>query len=125
MLEEQLRILKLQNKKRQEEKKSQLNIIERVTKNQNSDISKGTGNDWTTARLNKKSKGSKTRQNTVPELQNWYSSLQVEDLPQQILVEEKNSTVLPEERNTNLDNVIRRRPNICITEKYIQAQQQL
>ena len=34
-----------------------------------------------------------SRQNTVPELQNSYSPLQVEDLPQQILIEENSSTV--------------------------------
>ena len=50
---------------------------------------------------------------------------QVQDLPQQILVEENSSRVLPEERKTNLDNVIRRRPNICTTERYIQTQQRL
>ena len=33
--------------------------------------------------------------------------------------------VLPEERNTNLDNVVRRRSNTCTTERYIQTQQQL
>ena len=44
-----------------------------------------------------------SRQNTVPELQNLYSSLKAKDLPQQILVEENSSTVLPEERNTILD----------------------
>ena len=49
----------------------------------------------------------------------------VEDLFQQILVDENNSTVLPEDKNTNLDNVLRARPNICTTERYIQTQQQL
>ena len=43
----------------------------------------------------------------------------------QILVEENSSRVFPEERKRNLDNVIRRRPNICTTERYIQIQQQL
>ena len=94
------------------ERKVQLNVIERLTENQNSDIRTETGNELTTVRHNKNSKGSNSRQNKVPELQNLHSPLQVEDLPQQILVEENNSTVLPKERNTNLDNVIRRRPNI-------------
>ena len=48
LLEEQVRILKLENKKLQEERKAQLNIIERLTENQNSDSRKETGNDWTT-----------------------------------------------------------------------------
>ena len=125
MLKEQVRILKLENKKLLEERKAQLNIIERLTENQNSDFRKETGNDWTTVPPNKSSKGLSSRQNTVPELQNLYSPLQVEDLPQQILVEENSLTALPEEKNTILDNVIRRRPNICTTERYIQTQQQL
>ena len=54
-----------------------------------------------------------------------YSSLQVEDLLQQILVEENSSTVLPEERNIILDIFIRRIPNICTAERYMQTQQQL
>ena len=124
LLEEQVRILKLENKKLQEERKAQLNIIERFTENQDSDFRKGTGNDWTPARPSKNNKGLSSRQNTVPELQNSNLPLQVEDLVQQILVEENSATVLPEERNTILDNVISRRPNICTTEKYIQAQQQ-
>ena len=33
--------------------------------------------------------------------------------------------VLPEERNTNLDNAVRRRSNTCTTERYIQTQQRL
>ena len=69
--------------------------------------------------------GLSSRQNTVPELQNLYSPLQVEDLPQQILVEENSLTAHPEEKNTILDNVIRRRPNICTTGRYIQTRQQL
>ena len=73
----------------------------------------------------KNSKGLSSRQNTVPELQNLHSPLQVEELPQQILVEENSLTALPEEKNTTLDNVIRRRPNICTTERCIQTQQQL
>ena len=125
MLKEQVRILKLENKKLLEERKAQLNIIERMTENQNSDFRKETGNDWTTVPPNKSSKGLSSQQNTVPELQNLYSPLQVEDLPQQILVEENSLTALPEEKNTILDNVIRRRPNICTTERYIQTQQQL
>ena len=51
--------------------------------------------------------------------------MQVEDLPQQILAEDNNSTVFLEEKNTNLNNVIRRRPNIFTRERYIQTQQQL
>ena len=125
MLKEQVRILKLENKKLLAERKAQLNIIERMTENQNSDFRKETGNDWTTVPPNKSSKGLSSKQNTVPELQNLYSPLQVEDLPQQILVEENSLTALPEEKNTILDNVIRRRPNICTTERYIQTQQQL
>ena len=54
-----------------------------------------------------------------------YSPLQVADVPQQILVEENNSTVLLDEVNTNSDNVIRRRPIICTTGRYIQTQQRL
>ena len=54
-----------------------------------------------------------------------YSALKVEELSEKILVEENNSTVLQEERNTILDNVIRRIPNICTREIYIQTQQQL
>ena len=49
--------------------------------NQNSDFRKKTENDWTTVRPNKNSKDLSSRQNTVPELQNLYSPLQVEDLP--------------------------------------------
>ena len=41
------------------------------------------------------------------------------------MVEENSSIVLPEERNINLNNVSRRRPNICTTERYIQTQHQL
>ena len=63
------------------------------------------------------SKSLSSRQNTVQELQNLHSPLQVQDLPQQILVEENSSRVLPEERNTNLDNVIGRRLNICTTQQ--------
>ena len=48
LLEEQVRILKLENKKLQEERKAQLNIIERLLENQNSDFRKETENDWTT-----------------------------------------------------------------------------
>ena len=51
--------------------------------------------------------------------------LQVQDLLQQVLAEENSSIVLPKERHTNLDNAIRRRPNICTTERYIQTQQYL
>ena len=65
-----------------------------------------------------------SRKNPVPELQNLYSQLQVEVLPQHILVEENSSTVLPKETNRIFD-VIRRRPNICTTERNIQIQQQL
>ena len=125
LLEEQVRNLKLENTKLQGERKAQLNIIERLTENQNSDVRKETGNDWTTVPTNKNSKRSSSRQNTAPGLQNLYSPLQVEDLPQKILVEKNSSTALPEEKNTILDNVIRRRPNICATERYIQTQQQL
>ena len=49
----------------------------------------------------------------------------MEDLFQQILVDENNSTVLPKDKNANLANVPRARPNICTTERYIQTQQQL
>ena len=35
------------------------------------------------------------------------------------------SRELDQERNTILNNIIRRRPNICTTESYIQTQQQL
>ena len=62
------------------------------------------------------------RQNKVPGLQNLYSPLQVEEPPQQILVEENNSTVLSKERNTILDYAIRRKTNICTTERYILRQ---
>ena len=75
LLEEQVRILKLENKKLQEERKAQLNIIERFTENQNSDFRKETGNDWTTVPPNKNSKGLSSRQDTIPELQNLYSPL--------------------------------------------------
>ena len=109
----------------QEERKAQLNIIERLTENQNSDFRKETGNDWTTVPLNKNSKGLSSKHNTVPELQNFYSPLQVEELPQKILVQENSLTVLPEEKHAILDNVIRRRPNICTTERHIQTQKQL
>ena len=102
LLKEQVRILKLENIKLQEERKAQLNIIERLTENQNSDFRKETGNDWTTVPPNKSSKGLSSRQNTVPELQNLYSPLQVEDLPQQILVEENSLTALSEEKKYNL-----------------------
>ena len=125
LLEEQVRILKLENKKLQEERKAQLNIIERLTENQNSDFRKETENDWTTVPPNKNSKGLSSRQNIVLELQNLHLPLQVEDLPQQILIEKNSSTASPEEKNTILDNVIRRRSNICTTERYIQTQQQL
>ena len=54
-----------------------------------------------------------------------YSPLQVEDLPQQILVEENSSTALSQEKNIILGNVFRRRSNICTTKRYIQTQQQL
>ena len=54
-----------------------------------------------------------------------YSLLQFQYLPQQILFEENSSIVLPEKRNAILDNVYRRRPNICSTERYIQTQKQL
>ena len=37
-----------------------------------------------------------------------------------ITVEENSSIVLPEERNTNLNNVTRRRPNIYTAERYNQ-----
>ena len=46
LLEEHVRILKLENKKLQEERKSQLNIIERLTENQDSDLRKETRNDF-------------------------------------------------------------------------------
>ena len=46
LLEEHVRILKLENKKLQEERKSQLNIIERLTENQDSDFRKETRNDF-------------------------------------------------------------------------------
>ena len=52
MLEEQVRILKLENKKLEEERKSQLNIIERLTETQDSDIRKEAGNGWTRVRPN-------------------------------------------------------------------------
>ena len=125
MLEEQVEILKLENKTLKEERKAQLKVIERLTENQKSDFRKETGNDWTIAHPNKNSKGLSSRENTVPELQTLYLSLQVPDLPQQILVEENSSIVLSEERNSNLINVTRRRPNICTTERYIQTQYQL
>ena len=82
-------------------------------------------NDSTTVPPNKNSKGLSSRQNTVPELQNLYLPLQLKDLPQQILVEKNRSAAPPVERNTILDNVIRRRTNICTTERYIQTQHQL
>ena len=125
LLENEIRTLKLENKNLQEQNKAQLNIIERLTENQNGDFSKKTENDWTTAHPKKNSKGLSSRQNTVPELQNLYSSLQVEDLPPTNLIEENSSTVLSEERNAILDRVIRRRPNICTAERYIKTQQQL
>ena len=80
LLEEQVKILKLKNKTLQEEKKAQLKVIERLTENQNSDFRKETGNDWTTVRPNKNSKGLISRQNTsrTPKL---YLPLQVQDLP--------------------------------------------
>ena len=121
LLKEQVRILKLENKKLQEERRAQLNIIEILTENQDSDFRKKKqgiiGQQYAPVRT-----GLSSRQNTFPELQNSYSPLQVKDLPQQILVEENSSTVLPEERNTMLGNVIRRKPNICKTERYIQTQ---
>ena len=127
LLKEQVRILKLENKKLQEERRAQLNIIEILTENQDSDFRKKQGiigQQHAPVRPSKNNKGLSSRQNTVPELQNSYSPLQVKDLPQQILVEKDSSTVLLEERNTMLGNVIRRRPNICTTEKYFQTQQQ-
>ena len=80
LLEEQVKILKLKNKTLQEEKKAQLKVIERQTENQNSDFRKETGNDGTTVRPNKNSKGLISRQNTsrTPKL---YLPLQVQDLP--------------------------------------------
>ena len=78
MLGEQVRILKLENKKLQKERKAQLNVIERLRENQNSDIRKERGNGWKTLCWNKNSKSSSSRQNKVPELQK--SPLQVEDL---------------------------------------------
>ena len=42
LVEEQVRILKLENKKLEEERKAQLHIIERLTENQNSDVRKET-----------------------------------------------------------------------------------
>ena len=95
-----------------------------MTENQNSDFREETGNDWTTVCPNNNSKGLSSRKNPVLELQNLYSQLQVEVLTQHILVEENSSTVLPEETNRIFD-VIRRRPNICTTERNIQIQQQL
>ena len=68
LLEEQVKILPLENKTIQEERKAQLKVIERLTENQKSDFGKETGNDWTTAHPNKNSKGLSSRQNTVPEL---------------------------------------------------------
>ena len=55
--------------------------MERLTENQNSDIRKGTGNDWPTVRCNQNSRGASTRQNAVPEFQNLYFPLEVEDVP--------------------------------------------
>ena len=75
LLVEQVRILKLENEKLQEERKAQLNIVKRLTENQNSDFRKETGNDWTTVRPKKKSKGLSSRQNTILELQNLHSLL--------------------------------------------------
>ena len=60
----------LKIKKLQEERKAQLNVIERLTENQNNDFRKKTRNDLTTVRPNKNSKGLSSRQNTVPEHQN-------------------------------------------------------
>ena len=51
-----------------------------------------------TVPCNKNSKGSSSRQNKFSELPNLYSSLQMEDPSQQVLVEENNATVLPEEK---------------------------
>ena len=48
LLEEQVKILKFENKKLQEERKAQLNVTERLKETQNSDFRKETGNDWTT-----------------------------------------------------------------------------
>ena len=88
-MKEQVRILKLENKKLQEERKAQLNVIERIPENQNSDIRKETGkNDI------------RNENSTLQQEQHLYSSLQVEDLSQQILVEENNSKILPEEKIT-------------------------
>ena len=50
LLKEQVRILKLENKKLQEERRAQLNIIEILTENQDSDFRKKAGNNWTTVR---------------------------------------------------------------------------
>ena len=119
MLEEHVRILKLENKKLQEERKPLLNIIERLRENQISDFRKKTWNDRTTVRPNKNNKSFSSRKNTVPEFQNLYWPLQVQEIPQQTLVEKNSSGVLSEERNANLDNAIKRRPNIFITERYI------
>ena len=62
LLGEQVKIFKLENKKLQEEIKAQLNVIGRLTENQISDFRKETGNDWTTVRPNKNSKGLSSRQ---------------------------------------------------------------
>ena len=51
LLVEHVRILKLENKKLQEERKSQLNIIERLTENQDSDFRKETRNDFFSVRV--------------------------------------------------------------------------
>ena len=72
MLEEQVEILKLENKTLKEERKAQLKVIERLTENQNCDFRKETVNDWTTVRPNKYSEDLRSRQNTAPELQNLY-----------------------------------------------------
>ena len=42
--------------------KGQLNVIARLTKNQNSDLRKETANEWTTVRHNKNIKGLSSRQ---------------------------------------------------------------
>ena len=43
MLEEQVKILKLENEKLQEKRKAHLNVIERLTENHNSDFKKKQG----------------------------------------------------------------------------------
>ena len=53
LLEEQIRILKIENEKVQDERKSHLNIIEKLAEHQNSDIRKKTWNDCITVSSNK------------------------------------------------------------------------